>query len=128
MIIPTTSSTATSRLCRNPALAYRNEQREQAGSVAPHAPHEFVMMTFIRMESRGLVILPTHRIVHGLLNFDRERMLEAARRFFEIQRIDMRTESRSATTLLEEAGERGTSFVAVIKQGPYFFQAKKRAM
>jgi uncharacterized protein (DUF1015 family) len=110
------------------ALAYRNERREQAGSVSPHAPHEFVMMTFIRMESRGLVILPTHRIIHGLLNFDRERMLEAARRFFEIQRIDMRTESRSATTLLEEAGERGTSFVAVIKQGPYLLKAKKRAM
>jgi uncharacterized protein (DUF1015 family) len=110
------------------ALAYRNERREQAGSISSNAPHEFVMMTFIRMESRGLVILPTHRIVHGLLDFDRERMLEAARRFFDIQRIDMRTESRSATTLLEEAGERGTSFVAVIKQGPYLMRAKKRAV
>jgi uncharacterized protein (DUF1015 family) len=110
------------------ALAYRNERREQAGSISSNAPHEFVMMTFIRMESRGLVILPTHRIGHGLLDFDRERMLEAARRFFDIQRIDMRTESRSATTLLEEAGERGTSFVAVIKQGPYLMRAKKRAV
>src|SRR5579859_304412 len=80
------------------ALAYRNERREKAGAVSPNAPYEFVMMTFIRMESRGLVILPTHRIVHGLPDYDRERMLEASRKFFDIQRIDMRTESRSATT------------------------------
>jgi uncharacterized protein (DUF1015 family) len=110
------------------ALTYRNERREQAGQINPNAPYEFVMMTFIRMESRGLVILPTHRIVHGLLDFDRERMLEAARRFFDIQRIDLRTESRSATTLLAEAGEGGTAFVAVIKQGPYLLRAKKRAV
>ncbi|HXB21135.1 MAG TPA: DUF1015 domain-containing protein [Candidatus Solibacter sp.] len=110
------------------ALAYRNERREQAGSVSLNAPYEFVMMTLIRMESKGLVILPTHRIVHGLLDFDRERMLETSRKFFDIQRIDMRTESRSATTLLQEAGEDGTAFVAVIKQGPYLLRAKKRAL
>ncbi len=110
------------------ALTYRNERREKAGAVSPNAPYEFVMMTFIRMESRGLVILPTHRIVHGLLDYDRERMLEASRKFFDIQRIDMRTESRSATTLLQEAGEGGTAFVAVIKQGPYLLRAKKRAV
>jgi uncharacterized protein (DUF1015 family) len=110
------------------ALAYRDECRAKAGSRDPNAPYEFVMMTFIRMESRGLVILPTHRIVHGLPEFDRERMLEGARRFFDIRRIDLRTESRSATTLLEEAGHGGTAFVAVTRQGPYLMRAKKRAI
>jgi len=110
------------------ALAYRDERRAQAGSVVSNAGHEHVMMTFIRMESRGLVILPTHRIIHGLADFDRERMLEGAKRFFDIDRIDLRTESRSATTLLEEAGEGGTAFVAVIKQGPYLMRARKRAI
>lgn len=110
------------------ALNYRNERRAEAGSSDPNAPYEFVMMTLIRMESRGLVILPTHRIVHGLVDFDRERMLETARRFFEIRRIDLRTESRSATTLLEEAGQNGTAFVAVTRQGPYLMRAKKRAI
>jgi uncharacterized protein (DUF1015 family) len=107
------------------ALAYRNERRIETGSSDPNAPHEFVMMTLIPMESRGLVILPTHRIVHGLLDFDRERMLEAAGEFFDIDRIDLRTESRSATTLLGEAGENGTAFVAVTRQGPYLMRAKQ---
>jgi len=110
------------------ALAYRNERRAETGSSDPNAPHEFVMMTLIPMESRGLVILPTHRIVHGLLDFDRERMLEAAGAFFDIDRIDLRTESRSATTLLGEAGENGTAFVAVTRQGPYLMRAKRDAI
>ena len=110
------------------ALAYRNERRTESGSSDPNAPYEFVMMTLIPMESRGLVILPTHRIVHGLPAFDRERMLEAAGQFFEIDRIDLRTESRSATTLLGQAGENGTAFVAVTRQGPYLMRAKKNAV
>jgi uncharacterized protein (DUF1015 family) len=110
------------------ALAYRNECRAKEGTQNPDAAHEFVMMTFIRMESRGLVILPTHRIVHGLPDFDRERMLEGARRFFDVRRIDLKTESRSATTLLEEAGQTGTAFVAVTRQGPFLMRAKKRAI
>lgn len=110
------------------ALAYRNERRAQSGSADANAPYEFVMMTLIPMESRGLVILPTHRIVHGLAVFDRERMLEAAERFFDIDRIDLRTESRSATTLLGQAGANGTAFVAVTRQGPYLMRAKKGAV
>lgn len=110
------------------ALAYRNERRAESGGSDPNAPYEFVMMTLIPMESRGLAILPTHRIVHGVLDFDRERMLEAAGEFFDIDRIDLRTESRSATTLLGEAGENGTAFVAVTRQGPYLMRAKRDAI
>lgn len=110
------------------ALAYRDERRKEAASRDPRAPYEFVMMTLVPMESRGLVILPTHRIVHGLPSFDREHMLETAKRYFDVERIDLRTESRSATTLLEEAGGNGTAFVAVTRQGPYLMRAKKHAV
>jgi uncharacterized protein (DUF1015 family) len=110
------------------ALAYRAERRAESGGSDPNAPHEFVMMTLIPMESRGLVILPTHRIVHGLLDFDRESMLEAASQFFDIDRIDLRRETRSATTLLGQAGEKGTAFVAVTRQGPYLMRAKQDAI
>ncbi|HEY6307664.1 MAG TPA: DUF1015 domain-containing protein [Candidatus Angelobacter sp.] len=110
------------------ALAYRDERRRQSEGADPDAAHEFVMMTFIPMESRGLVILPTHRVVQGLPTYDREQMLEGAGRFFDIDRIDLRTESRSATTLLEEAGGSGTAFVAVTRQGPYLLRAKKHAV
>lgn len=110
------------------ALVYRNERRDASRAPDSNDPSEYVMMTLIPMESPGLVILPTHRIVHGLPSFDRERMLEAAERFFAIERIDIRTESRSATTLLVEAGTNGTAFVAVTRQGPYLLRAKKNVI
>jgi uncharacterized protein (DUF1015 family) len=110
------------------ALAYRDQRRSQAGTIDRDAPYEYVMMTFIRMESHGLVILPTHRIIHGLVDFNRERLLEDARRFFDIRHIDQRTESRSATTILEEAGQDGTAFVAIMRQGPDLMRAKKHAI
>jgi uncharacterized protein (DUF1015 family) len=109
------------------ALAYRNEYRDGAPA-GPDAPQEFVMMTLVRMESRGLVVLPTHRVVHSLPDYDRERMLEKARTFFSVARIDLRAESRSATTLLQEAGSDGTAFVVVTRQGPYLLRAKKHAV
>jgi uncharacterized protein (DUF1015 family) len=109
------------------SLAYRNEQRA-SGVADPTAPHEFVMMTLVSMECRGLVVLPTHRIVQGLPTFDREQMLERAGRFFDIDRIDQRTETRSATTLLEKAGENGTAFVAITRQGSYLLRSKPGAV
>ena len=110
------------------SLAYRDEARAKSSSGDGNAPSEFAMMTLASMEDHGLVILPTHRIVHGLNSFDRERMLDDARTFFDIDRIDLRAESRSATTLLSEAGENGTAFVAVTRQGPYMLRARKRAI
>lgn len=107
------------------SLAYRNERRSQSSFDDPNAPYEFVMMTFVPMESPGLVILPTHRIVHGLPAFDREQMLEAAASFFDIDRIDLKTETRSATTLLAQAGANGTAFVAITRQGTYLMKARK---
>jgi uncharacterized protein (DUF1015 family) len=47
------------------ALAYRDERRAAAGNSAT-APYDSMMMTFFNMNSPGLVILPTHRVVHGL--------------------------------------------------------------
>ena len=51
------------------ALNYRNEMRQQSGSNR-NAPYERVMMTLVNMDSRGLVVLPTHRVVFGLDAFD----------------------------------------------------------
>ena len=62
------------------ALAYRNYCRAQGKN---DTRAEYVMMTFIRMESEGLTILPTHRVVHGLAGFDWKAFAGAAERFFE---------------------------------------------
>ena len=62
------------------ALAYRDYCREQGRS---DGRAEFVMVTLVRMESAGLTILPTHRVVHNLPQFDWNRFAVEARRFFD---------------------------------------------
>jgi len=55
------------------ALNYRNECRARPGKSDPMAASEFAMATFINTYSRGLTILPTHRLVSRLANLDFER-------------------------------------------------------
>src|SRR6202167_1865515 len=65
------------------ALNFRNECRAQFGRIDPLAAHEFAMMTFINSHSRGLTILPTHRLVRGVANFDFEKFRKALAPFFD---------------------------------------------
>jgi len=65
------------------ALNFRNECRAQFGRIDPLAAHEFAMMTFINSHSRGLTILPTHRLVRGVANFDFEKFRTALAPFFD---------------------------------------------
>ncbi|HUV04125.1 MAG TPA: DUF1015 domain-containing protein [Armatimonadota bacterium] len=67
------------------ALAYRDEMRAQAGTTNPNAPYEFVMMTLVSLEDEGLVVLPTHRLVRNLPNFDAASFLSQVRELFDVE-------------------------------------------
>ncbi len=62
------------------ALAYRDFCRAQ-GTHDVRA--EYVMTTFVRKESEGLTILPTHRLVHNLPDFDWGRFRSQSGRLFD---------------------------------------------
>jgi len=64
------------------ALNYRNEARERYGA-DPHAASEFAMATFINAHSKGLTILPTHRLVSGIANFDFDRFRKGISNHFD---------------------------------------------
>ena len=79
------------------ALNFRNENREKAtakggrsepNSSSPlagdkNAAYEFAMMTFINSHSKGLTILPTHRLVRNLDGFDFERFRKSVGPYFD---------------------------------------------
>lgn len=99
------------------ALTYRNERRAAAeggeGSSHPLAPHDLVMMTFVNMDSPGLVILPTHRVVHSLPGFSMDTLREGASEFFSVEEADASINAARATVMLREAAHTGTSLLAV---------------
>jgi uncharacterized protein (DUF1015 family) len=67
------------------ALRYRQYARDNGAD--ENAASEYVMMMLVPMESDGLVVFPTHRIVHSLNSFDGRQMLIDARDFFHVGEI-----------------------------------------
>ena len=107
------------------ALTYRNERRAAAGSRGDNSPYERVMMTLVNMDSRGLVILPTHRVVHGLRNFNREAFIERARKYFEVLQLTGACEEKMSR--LHDAGHHGTTIVAASGDECFLMHARKQA-
>jgi uncharacterized protein (DUF1015 family) len=62
------------------ALAFRNENPQLDGAGQ-------VMMTFVNMDSPGLRILATHRLVSGIGGFDENVFLRKAAEHFRVRRI-----------------------------------------
>jgi uncharacterized protein (DUF1015 family) len=92
------------------ALAYRDERRAAAGNSAA-APYDSMMMTFFNMNSPGLIILPTHRVVYGLPSFSADLLASGAQQFFTVEEIDSAIDGARATTLLAEAGHASTALI-----------------
>ena len=65
------------------ALNFRNECRARLGKIDPLAAHEFAMMTFVNTRSRGLTILPTHRLIRNIPDFDFQRFRNLLTPFFD---------------------------------------------
>src|SRR5947209_11322233 len=126
------------------ALNYRNERRSTAAAAATgapressaetsllrpnygeDAPYEMAMMTFVNMNSRGLVILPTHRVVHGLAAFSAESLAAGARAYFTVDEIDASIDAPRAIAILREAGASGTALLAVTASRVYLMHSPK---
>jgi uncharacterized protein (DUF1015 family) len=106
------------------ALNYRDERRAQhAAAAAPSdlAPYEFVMMTFINMDGPGLVILPTHRVVHGLQSFSPDALRHRAKTFFSVEEVDPSIDAARALGILRAAGQAGTAILGVTANRAFLF-------
>ena len=93
------------------ALNFRNENREKAGQSEPNsssplaadknAAYEFAMMTFINSHSKGLTILPTHRLVRNLEGFEFERFRKSVAPYFDWYSYPFRDAEERASSYAE---------------------------
>ncbi len=90
----------------------------------PPYPEAAVMMTFVNMDSDGLVILPTHRVVHSLAHFDAAAFAKAAEEFFTVETLPAAEASRYIETLGKQSQ---TAFVAVTRNGALLLRSKPEA-
>ena len=93
----------------------------------PPYPEAAVMMTFVNMDSEGLVILPTHRVVFGLENFSAADFTEKAKPYFDVEKL-ADAEAADLQATLTAAGKQGTAFLAATAQGNFLLKAKPHAV
>jgi len=79
------------------------------------------MMTFVNMDAPGITILPTHRVVHGLKNFNAAEFLAKAEEFFTVTPLP--SPDLAALTATE-----GTAFLVVTREGSHLLRAKPQAV
>jgi uncharacterized protein (DUF1015 family) len=104
------------------ALNYRNEMRQKTGKPGD-APYERVMMTLVNMDSTGLVVLPTHRVVVGLEEFELAATLDRLGKYFDVEKLELGRDRRAATDKLKDAGKERTALLAVTADADYLLRA-----
>jgi uncharacterized protein (DUF1015 family) len=109
------------------ALNFRNECRQADGQRGADAPYEFVMMTFVNMNDPGLLVLPTHRVVHSLDSFSTDAFKKSSGELFEVEEVAADLDAARASTLLQERGRAGTAMLAVAANRVLLLHSAKAA-
>jgi uncharacterized protein (DUF1015 family) len=66
------------------ALSYRDTMRDQHPDAPEDAGFNYVMATFVSMNDPGLVVLPTHRLIHSYAQMESQALLEALKPSFTL--------------------------------------------
>ena len=109
------------------ALNFRNECRKASGKTDPQAPYEYVMLTFVNMNDPGLLVLPTHRVVHSLNSFSADDFRKACQEFFEVEETESKINAASSAALLNKWQQKGTALLAVTPNHAFLLHSIKPA-
>jgi len=66
------------------ALAYRDEMRQKSPAWEPDMAFNYRILGLVSMDDPGLTILPTHRLMHSIPNWNSAEFLAQAGEFFEV--------------------------------------------
>ncbi len=93
------------------ALEYRRRRRAQDGDSSGTRPYDYAMMTLVAFNDPGLVILPTHRLVHRLPATALESFDTRAAELFELREVASVDAMRTAIS------EDGRGTIGVVLNG-----------
>ncbi len=103
-------------------LNYREEMRRQYPDAPADAAFNFTLVTLVSMSDPGLVILPTHRLVHSYGRMNGREALERAKEYFDVtpvvDRATMEGMLREAEPLHPRFGFYDGSFAVLTLRDP----------
>jgi len=90
---------------------FRNIMRARYGKRNPNRSYEFVMMYLTNMNDEGLTILPSHRLIKWVPEFDVQPFLEKAKTWFDIGELPLSGNGyyEMAQQVEKQLAERGRS-------------------
>ena len=91
-------------------LALREELRKETHS--PRSSIEYGTIFLCNMDDPGLVVFPTHRVVHGLSGFDLPSVMEQAKAFFTVTPMHVGPTEQVRSELARRAADGPTFGVA----------------
>ncbi len=103
-------------------LNYREEMRQQHPDALANAAFNFTLVTLVSMSDPGLVILPTHRLVHSYGRMQGAEARERAKEYFEVtpvaDRAVMEAMVRAAEPLRPRFGFYDGSYAVLTLRDP----------
>ncbi|MGA1983279.1 MAG: DUF1015 domain-containing protein [Acidobacteriaceae bacterium] len=92
----------------------------------PPFPEAAMMMTFVNMDAPGITILPTHRVVFGLVDFSSPNFITKASEYYDVTELDDETPSQGLIAQLDQTP--GDCFIAATGDGNYVLAPKPEAI
>lgn len=83
-------------------LEYRNKVREERGVEGEELPSDYILIHIVPMSDPGLVILPTHRVIHSVDGLDFDTVVERLNGPFTVEELNDRKKGFDS---LSERGE-----------------------
>ncbi len=105
------------------ALNFRNKLKDDGIIKDENHKGNFVMMFLVDMENEGLVVFPTHRMIHSVENFDKQNILSKIEVLFNAEKI-CKCDIRKA--LQEKSSD--NAFVFCIGEEKYLLTPKDKKM
>ena len=111
---------------------FRNIMRKKHGRKPANRPYEYVMMYLSNMDNQGLTILPSHRLIKTVPDFDLKSFLETLKRWFTITGVPFKGASVSEDCLdlkkiIDDAGHNNTAMAFYVKDAGQFYVLSLKA-
>ncbi len=103
------------------ALEYQRLMHEKNPKDNGEAAYDYIMMYFTNVFDSGLVVYPTHRVIHSLNNFDPEKLLSTVKNIFELM---PKSNIEDLSISLVSSGDH--SFGMILPQKKYFLMRLKK--
>jgi len=94
-----------------------------SGKAVPGDRSGYVMMMLVNMENNGLVVFPTHRIVHGLAEFNAEKIIDECRNYFTVSEAPDEDRMQAALNMAYDEGKK--AFAMYVGAGNCFVMTLK---